>query len=1020
MATNKILLILVGVLCVLSILVTTVRADVNGSNPDASNKMSSTLEFKDCTFPIFLQETNDSWLKTEQTSPLDSRKIPSVLKQFDLVTFNQPILNEQLKSGSNLNIQIRGKDYRADISRMEFDHIDDGIDTYAGTLEGVKNSNVLLTVSEKVTIGSVSLNNETFYVEPVTSREQTEASASPVHIIYSSKDVKAQEIQIDDGPVKLPQSSWTNNQKVGSSPQGVSPGQFVTVKILVATDREFFDSSADWVAVAQDIIAVANQQFGRDDIKVIIDPIYDSSRKYQLSEHPAIISNPIVSFMEIYSEAALVAHSADLGLYLGGYNAVGDTQGLGYGFGGKYAWSQMVLDDPFFYWGTLHGRRCVSIHELGHLFGAKHDSTGGFTQAYEWWDLNQLVYRQTVMWHYFFELSSSYEFSSDDYHGDILHDNARRIRETRNTVAHYAEGDVPSYTVTPISGPNGRIFPEVTPGEDNPPTIIAGESYSFTITAATGYVIDKVLVNAHPVSDAEGWETYILTISNILEDTTLDATFKPKPHLYLLTPVAGNNGKISPEQPVVVEAGGSQTFTITPDSGYTIADVRVDGKSVGAMSSYSFSNVQHDSTIKATFKRGLIYTITPSAGPHGSISPSSPVKVPSGGTQTFTMTPDTGYAVADVRVDGKSVGAVSSYSFSNVNRISKITVTFKKVTTYTITPSAGPHGTISPSKPVTVPSGGSQTFTFAPDPSYGIADVQVDGTSVGAVNSYTFTNVKKNFAIRATFQQEVTYTITPSAGAHGSISPSTPVKVVSGGSQSFYMSPEGWYNPEGGYIVEDVLVDGKSVGPYYAWIFENIQADHTISVTFKQWFPNEWVWSRDGWDGWLHITNDIGCSPDSCPEYGPVMVNGHGEHGITILTGTPSIVSSVVRREFLVPYGSEWNTVTFVGRLSPIKENEYLWSRWMRIDVNGGLTQYYSPLENGKPFEITATFQPTKYKVQIEIRQGMDIPLSSRNIFMEYYSLKFTNNNSVKTPVENSISITSKENLQVVERTVQL
>jgi hypothetical protein len=1017
MVPNKILLVLVGILCIVSIMMPAVQADANGLNPDASNKMTSSLEFKDCTFPIFLQETRESLLKTEQNPKQDFQKIPLAVKQFDLVSFNQPFLNEQLKSGSDLIIQIRGKDYQAHLSRMEFDHIDDGIDSYEGNLVGIKNSNVVLTVSDKVTIGSVTLNNETFYIDPVTSREHAEMGGSPVHIIYSSKDVEAREIQIDDGPATLPhESAWTNNQKLASSLQGVSPDQFVTVKILVATDKKFFDSSDDWVAVAQDIIAVANQQFGRDDIKVILDPIYDSSKTNQLSEHPAIISDPIGSFKEIYPEADLAAHSADLGLYLGGFNADGPNQGSGYGFGGKYAWSQMVLDDPG-YLATTHGRRCVTVHELGHLFGAKHDYSGGFEQAYLFTDLYGL--HHTVMWHSFVEFLNVYEFSSNNYHGDILHDNARRIRETRNTVAHYAEGDVPFYTITPISGPNGRIFPAVIPGEDNPPKIIAGDSFSFTISTDTGYVIDKVLVNTHPVNDAEGWETYILTVSNILHDTTLDATFKPKPHQYLLTPVAGNNGKISPEQPVVVQAGGSQTFTITPGSGFIIADVRVDGKSVGAKNSYTFSNVQHDSTITATFTRGHTYTITPSAGPHGTISPSKPVTVPSGGSQTFTMTPDAGYAVADVLVDGKSVGAVSSYTFSNVNRISRITVTFKRQITYTITPSAGPHGTISPSKPVTVPSGGSQTFTITSDPGYVIADVLVDGKSVGAVNSYTFTNVKKNCAIRATLKQEVTYTITPSAGPHGSISPSTPVRVVSGGSQDFYMSPEGRYNPEGGYIVEDVLVDGKSVGPYYAWIFENVQADHTISVTFKQWFPNEWVWSRDGWDGWRHTTLNGDCSSDDCPEYGPVMVNGHGEHGVNVLSGEPTSITSIVGREFSVPWGYEWNTVTFIGQFSPINKDDDPEHRHIAIFVNGGLPHIFYPPENGKPFDMTVTFPPTKYKVVLDIWQDVDNPVSSRNYYLEFHSLKFTMNNSIQIPEEVQFPINSKENLRFADGIIQ-
>lgn len=72
------------------------------------------------------------------------------------------------------------------------------------------------------------------------------------------------------------------------------------------------------------------------------------------------------------------------------------------------------------------------------------------------------------------------------------------------------------------------------------------------------------------------------------------------------------------------------------------------------------------------------YTITASAGAGGSISPSGKVSVTSGKDQTFKITPNAGYAVADVVVDGKSVGRVSSYTFENVTKTHTISVTFTK------------------------------------------------------------------------------------------------------------------------------------------------------------------------------------------------------------------------------------------------------------------------------------------------------------------------------------------------------
>ena len=74
------------------------------------------------------------------------------------------------------------------------------------------------------------------------------------------------------------------------------------------------------------------------------------------------------------------------------------------------------------------------------------------------------------------------------------------------------------------------------------------------------------------------------------------------------------------------------------------------------------------------------YTIKATAGAGGSISPSGDVSVREGEDQTFTITTDEGYAVADVKIDGKSIGAVNSYAFENVRRTHTIEVIFVKDT----------------------------------------------------------------------------------------------------------------------------------------------------------------------------------------------------------------------------------------------------------------------------------------------------------------------------------------------------
>ena len=81
------------------------------------------------------------------------------------------------------------------------------------------------------------------------------------------------------------------------------------------------------------------------------------------------------------------------------------------------------------------------------------------------------------------------------------------------------------------------------------------------------------------------------------------------------------------------------------------------------------------------------YTIKATAGTGGSITPSGNVSVREGRDQTFTITPDKGYAVFNVKIDGRSIGAVKSYTFENVKRAHTIEVSFTRANEFIDVPS---------------------------------------------------------------------------------------------------------------------------------------------------------------------------------------------------------------------------------------------------------------------------------------------------------------------------------------------
>jgi FtsP/CotA-like multicopper oxidase with cupredoxin domain len=158
---------------------------------------------------------------------------------------------------------------------------------------------------------------------------------------------------------------------------------------------------------------------------------------------------------------------------------------------------------------------------------------------------------------------------------------------------------------------------------------------------------------------------------------------------------AGAGGTISPTGTVTVGRGGSQTFTWTPNAQFRSASVLLDGvlqlPALVASGTYTFANVQAPHTISVTFTQSAA-TITSSAGTGGSISPNGTQTVAIGFNQTYTITPNPGYHVLDVLVDGGSVGTVTSYAFTNVTANHTISATFA--------------GNVPASISVTAPTGG--------------------------------------------------------------------------------------------------------------------------------------------------------------------------------------------------------------------------------------------------------------------------------------------------------------------------
>ena len=227
-----------------------------------------------------------------------------------------------------------------------------------------------------------------------------------------------------------------------------------------------------------------------------------------------------------------------------------------------------------------------------------------------------------------------------------------------------------TYTVTVNNDGNGTA-------SANPHTAAAGTMITLTATPNKGYHFKEWQVISGGVTIKDNK----FTMPN--DNVEVKAVFeKDAPTEFTIT-FDGNGGTPSVDSMTTIDqklsslprasrrgsyrflgwylADGAEITTDTVFSANTIVYAHWTYTGGGGSSGYSY------------------YTIKATAGTGGSISPSGSISVRGGRDQTFTITPDQGYTVSDVKIDGESVGAVTSYSFENVRKAHTIAVSFATI-----------------------------------------------------------------------------------------------------------------------------------------------------------------------------------------------------------------------------------------------------------------------------------------------------------------------------------------------------
>ena len=265
---------------------------------------------------------------------------------------------------------------------------------------------------------------------------------------------------------------------------------------------------------------------------------------------------------------------------------------------------------------------------------------------------------------------------------------------------------------------------------------------------------------------------------------------------------------------------GTQSFSMSPDPGYHVGDVLVDGVSVGAVTLYTFDRIASNHTITAIFSQNECFLLSSTVG-GGSLtkSPSLPA-YHYGDVVELTATPLSGWQFSGW---GGSFLSSTNPVFVVINQSATFVIATFLQSPNALSVSTVGNGSVSLNN--TGPYELGDAVQLTANPSLGWKFTDWDGCFTGSQNPLTIT-INGSCTVTARFAPSQFTIQASAAGTGGSIDPSGAIPVGWNASQTFTITPLEMYS------IADVVVDGLAVGPVPSYTFTGVVADHNITVHF--------------------------------------------------------------------------------------------------------------------------------------------------------------------------------------------
>ncbi len=236
-----------------------------------------------------------------------------------------------------------------------------------------------------------------------------------------------------------------------------------------------------------------------------------------------------------------------------------------------------------------------------------------------------------------------------------------------------------------------------------------------------------------------GWDKAISTVTASVYYT---ATYEAKLIQYSVSVEAEENGVVTPSEKHYITRLDQKTYVFTPVPGYVIKDVILNGTSIGAVSSYTFSDVCADQTLRVVYERAK-HSVNVICNGSGSTDIKDTLTVEYGSDVKVNISPDELFAIDFIKVNGEQVESTNILTINNITSDTVVEIAFKQIK-FVVTVFNFENGEFTNT---IVNIGDDLNVAFDAGFGYKIKDVIINGVSMGDVDNYTFTSVDDNYTV---------------------------------------------------------------------------------------------------------------------------------------------------------------------------------------------------------------------------------------------------------------------------------